>query len=368
MQRHRNVVVVDGRVGLVVSESHAPEDRSVEFDTFSGYVHFVGTLGSLLARAVRLRQPSLRHWAAASAGSAYAELDRPGLTPSAIIADRVDAFVYDRLIPFLKDLRHQRPERKRPPAAAALEPSLVPELDDRFAFIAERWYQLVPFFGSSGRGSFVFRLQDQQFIGLRTESTRAAVGRYDSLLRDAVCAALPSHQIGSREHCDLYHDDRYSVIRTPGGRHFLSYRLPPYVIEGVDRKLYHFDGAEIGIAITSIDVRQVITSQAVQVLHAYRHMFVSFMGNGHFVCMPRGLPYFNELYRLPLEEALLRHLESGRLTLCAGYQPSNAVLHPIQATGRRTISLNEARKRSLPVYWYDRPRRGIRSKVMSMFA
>ena len=104
-----------------------------------------------------------------------------------------------------------------------------------------------------------------------------------------------------------------------------------------------------------------------QALHAYRHMFVGSLGPGNFICMPRDPSYYQDLYRRPLEHALLAHLESARMTLCAGYQPVNAAVHRIQSVGRKAISLSEVKRRKLPVYWFHEPRRPARSKVMSTF-
>ena len=91
-------------------------------------------------------------------------------------------------------------------------------------------------------------------------------------------------------------------------------------------------------------------------------MFVGSLGYGNFLCMPRDSQYFRDMYEMPLEEALLHHLESARMTLCAGYMPLNSAYHPIRSLGRRTLSEREARRRHLPIYRYypSQPGHGIR--------
>ena len=368
--KYKTVIVLNRQVGVVMPKPCSSADVAVESSSFSGYLHVMGSVDSLLKRAVQLRLTSINQWAATSEGpDRYAELDCYAARPSAAVGDRIDGFVHEKLIPTLQQLdrqaRHKAqgsPSPVPPPVSATL-----PDLEDRFAFVGDRWHEMVPFFGASSRHQQTMRIRDMALLGVRDESTKAAVARYDTLLRDELLTATSARHSGADGQCDLYRDERYAVIRTPRGRYFVCQFLAPYVVESMDRKLYYFDAAEIGIAITSTDVRKVVTPQAVQIMHSYRHMFVGFMGGGHYLCMPREGSYFDELHHLPLERSLLCHLESGRLTLCAGYQPVNAAVHPIQATGRRTISLGEAKKRHLPIYWYDRPRRALRSKVMSMF-
>ena len=61
-------------------------------------------------------------------------------------------------------------------------------------------------------------------------------------------------------------------------------------------------------------------------------------------------------------EALLEHLESARMTLCAGYDPASSVLHPIHSLGREVIGEREAAARNVPVYPYYRHQRKRRRR------
>ena len=369
LPKYRNVIVLNRQISVVIPEPRSSADVAVESRTLSGFVHVMGSVDNLLKKVIQLRLASLNHWAAASEGPGrYAEVDRYFTGSAAALGELIDRFVHEELIPELRLLDQQADGVGGGPGPGQQHVSAtLADLEDRFAFVGDRWYELVEFYGNSPRHQLALHLRDESLLAVRDESTTAAVARYDALLRDELLATLAPQRIGSGSPCDLYRDERYAVIRTPRGRYFVSQFLPAYVVESIDRKLYYFDAAEIGIAITSTDVRKVISPQAVQIMHAYRHMFVGVMGDGHYLCMPRHQSYFDELHRLPLEYSLLRHLESGRLTLCAGYQPVNAGVHPIHATGRRTINLAEARKRHLPIYWYDHPRRALRSRVMSMF-
>jgi hypothetical protein len=189
------------------------------------------------------------------------------------------------------------------------------------------------------------------------------VSRFDGLLEDVVRTSLAAEVTPGRTD-GLYRDDTYSVVRTPRGRTYVVQRVPPYVVEGIDKKLYYFDGVEIGLLVRALQPRDLFTPQCVQVLQDYRHMFV--YGFGNYICMPREQTYFRELDRSPLAEGILQQLEAARMTLCAGYMPQNAVMRPVTRVSRREIALDEARRRRLPIYWYYKPRRPLMARVRAL--
>ncbi len=289
--------------------------------------------------------PSIWQWFSQAGVRSYAELDGWSAPLSAVTVDRVDGFVAERLIPFIKDYVDEHGIQEQQPSAfsvVSVVDRVMPGLAGSFAFLAGRWMRLIPFFGRPRPGQPLLRVGNEFLVGIQSQPSAVAVATCDTALQDA-------------------------VIRTPRGRCFMCQRLPPYVVEGMDKKLYYFDSAEIGIHVTTTQVQSVITCACVQVLHSYKHMFVGGLGTGSFICMPRDYSYYQALNRQPLERALIEHLESARMTLCAGYQPVNSSVHRIQSVGCRTISLPEVHRRNLPVYWYYEPRRSARSKVMSMF-
>ena len=373
----QGTIVIDGQLGRFHRHQQSPADMLVAFGGVREYVHFEASVEDLLAQTIRARLPSIRQWLSQAGKRLYAELDGSIAPLSTAAVDGVDAFVNERLIPFIKDYVEEREGIEELPHRLLVESTVervLPALDKCFAFISGRWLRLIPFFGRPKPGQHLLKLGNQYMIGIQSQPASVVVTSYNTALQDAVRAVFATLADDGDDdsdsddgECDIYRHEPYAVIRTPRGRCFVCQRLPPYAVEGIDKKLYYFDSAEIGIHIATTQVRSVITSACVQVLHSYRHMFVGTLGIGNFICMPREYSYYQDLNRQPLEGALLEHLESARMTLCAGYQPANSSVHRIQSVGRRTISLSEARKRNLPVYWYYEPRRGARSKVMSMF-
>ena len=364
---NQGVLVMDGRLGHFFRHQQSPTDPQVECGGATQYIHFEGTVGQRLAQTLEASWASLRQWCSEEGGRHYAELDVLSGQPAGVALDRLDGFVNERLIPFIQEYTDgEEKEGGRNPMQRELSDESVvervaPALDGCFAFVPGRWLRLVPFCGKPRPGELLLKVGAEQLIGIQSQPESIALAGYDTALQEAVTTADAG--AGNSE-CDLYRNERYAVIRTPRGRYFVCQRLPPYVVEGIDKKLYYFEGAEIGIQITSTQVKGVITSACVQVLHSYRHMFVGSLGIGNFICMPRDFAYYEDLYRRPLERALLEHLESGRMTLCAGYQSVNACVHPIQSAGRKTIGPSEVRRRNLPVYRFRDPRRRAGPKVI----
>ena len=296
---------------------------------------------------------AIEQWARTRGANArYAPLDRHGPRPSRQSGAQIARFVHERLIPALEqggDPGQRQISRSRITISAH---QLLPRLERSFAFVGSCWFELVPFLGTPQYRQFHLRRGQGEFLGIRASSRTATLRRYDRILKQVVEETFGAE---TREGPDLFVNQRYRVIRTPAGRYFLSQRILPYAIEGRDAKLYWFGEAEFGIQITGLRPAEVFTPYGVRVYaEHYPHMFVDSLGGALVICMPRSQTYFRGLFRLPLEEALQRHLESARLTLCAGYVPENSLLHPIHVLGRKTISEGEALRLKVPVYRYYR--------------
>ncbi|MFP6642832.1 MAG: hypothetical protein VCF24_04615 [Candidatus Latescibacterota bacterium] len=97
---------------------------------------------------------------------------------------------------------------------------------------------LVPFCGNAGNR-----------LTLNVDGdTYLAVSRLAGLLEDAVRTSLADKIVDDGVD-RLYRDDTYAVVRTPRGRTYVVQRVPPYVVEGIDKKLYYFDGVDIGLLV-----------------------------------------------------------------------------------------------------------------------
>lgn len=350
LDRYPGLVVLDGRLGQVLRGLSRPSGPSVVLAGARWQIGFGESLRERLMRAFRLHLPGLMHWAGAQQGEGmYARLDNlPGdANPNS--DHQVGTFIHDRLIPHLRYLIPA--PREKGISVSVLVDALMARFEPRFAFLEDRWYGLIPFFGKPEPLQPEFNVGRDQYLGLEAEPVSKALERYDAALQVVVRDVFSEGSFFQGKE-GLFRSDIYTVIRTPGGRYYICQQVPPYVVEGEDRKLYYFDGVEIGIHLTSLDPRRVIQPVCVRVLQEYRHMFVGGYGGGSFICMPRGRAYFDELHQLPLEEALVRHLESARMTLCGGYMPFNSAHHPIRILNRPMLSEREARKRGLPIYWY----------------
>ncbi|MFH1572200.1 MAG: hypothetical protein ABIL09_29690 [Gemmatimonadota bacterium] len=352
----RDLLVLEGRIGVLDPDVPRPGDATVEWHRSGGRrVRFGDMLEERVLSAARLRLPGLRSWALGAAQALpYSQLDGGGLPRLPGPAQGVEAFVRDRLIPCLgAQARGYRPAATPVPPADFLAGTLG-HLGRSFALAGGWWHELIPFFGCPPGGHFAVRVGSQQLLGLRALGQAAALRQCEQELEEAVLAAFPPAPSGPSS-CDLYRDEVYAVICTPGGRFYVCQRVPEYVVEDVDGTLYHFEGVEIVIHVASTSAAAVIRPVCVQVMQEYRHMFVGHIAGGAYVCMPRPSAYFAEVHGLRLEEALLRHLEAARMTLCAGYTPDSAPWHPLGTLRRRVLSAEEAERRGLAVYWFPRP-------------
>jgi len=355
LHRHGELLVLDGRLGRLEPGRPESGDTAVEWHRCGRRrLRFGETVEERLVTAIRLALPRLRNWAlSATSASAYTHLDGTGPPPARGPVHQVEQFLWQRLIPHLKAQGHGCRPGDPAPAPTALAAGVVDSLGRRFAVSDGRWHELIPFWGRPPEGGFTVVVAGHQYLGLRTMAQGAVIKRAEAALGDAALAAFPRGH-GRPSPSDLYRDEVYAVVCTPGGRYYACQRIPPYAVEDMDGSLYYFEGAEFGIQVAATSATKVLRPVCVQLMHPYRHMFVGHIDGGAFECIPRPSSYFKELAVMPLEEALLHHLEAARQTLCAGYTPDSAPWHPLDCLGRRRLSAAAARQQGLPVYWFPR--------------
>jgi hypothetical protein len=358
-----HILVIDGEVQRLELTRRDPLTQPICYAGQRRYPRVIGRIDELVRDAVELQLPSLQQWVATEDG-AYSNLDELSAPSRPEALSVIDDFVHRRLIPCIGRIAHARRDSEihEAPIAAEAGGISLPTWERRFGFLDGRWCSLVPFSGREGH-RLKLRIDRQDFLAIETQPWNVAVTRYDHMLQDAVRSGLALESEEAQQ-VALHRDGAYAVYRTPRGRTWVAQQQAPYVVEGADKKLYYFSAAEVGISVYNTQARTVLHAQSAQVLHPYPHMFVYGMGN--FICMPRSSQYYDRLQDMPLEEALLHHLEEARMTLCAGYLPQSSGVHPIEATRRPTISLVEARRRRLPVYWYHKPRRRLRDQLRSL--
>lgn len=286
------------------------------------------------------------------------------LPPLSAGAAAIERFVRERLVPRLRaegagSMPAPMPAGENLDALtdAAIQSVLATPLWPRwFAFYHNTWHSLAPFSGPRLNGRFHLVWKGQAFIGMTREQWRLAIRQCDRNLEEAVRGGFAWREEQRLQSQALYQDSTYAVLRTPTQHYFVCRRIPPYVVEGWDHRLYLFPAVQVGVPLISLDPEQVLSPLAARVMHAYRHMFSYSSEGGGAICMPMPSTYYPNLYRLPLEEALLRHLEAARMTLCAGYHEGNRgyALHDIQRLNLAAISPQEVRDRGLPVYRFYR--------------
>ena len=348
------VVVLDGRIQpLEGGRADAGKEGVPTRSATTGSV-----LRDRLAHAIHAVRPALADWVRAhgAAGSRATELGRIPKVKDPQVAAQIECFIHACLVPRLRqEEAGPSPETPRP---ARFSPAdfVASRMERFFAFSGRCWHGLVPFWGRPEPRQFHLQIGDDQFLGVRTEPCGRVLARYDALLQEGVRREFSAPPEAAAGQYEVYRDAIYSVICAPHGRYVLCRRLAPYVIEGEDQQLYYFDAVELGLPLGSVEVSQVVRPHVVRVMHPYKHMFVHRYDAAQIICMPRSETYYSTLHQLPLEEALLRHLESARLTLCAGYTPAVSAFHPIGAVSRRVVSPEEALARGLPVYRYHRGR------------
>lgn len=292
-------------------------------------------------------------------------LDRDLPPASTATAAAIGQFVRAHLIP---RLRAEQDAAAEPTADTARKPVEDPveatiqsfpsaQLWPRwFAFYHDTWYGLAPFSGQPLNGRFHLVWKDRAFIAMSRMKGRVVVRTYDQRLEEAICRSFQELQEQRLESSILYQRRHYRVLRSQKRNYFVCRQIPPYVVEGQDRALYLFPQVQVGVPITALEVDEVLRPFSARIMHAYRHMFAHSAGACAPICMPLPADYYARLYQLPLEEALLQHLEAARMTLCAGYHEGNrsAVLHDIRRLNLPRITRLEAQSRGLPVYPFYR--------------
>ena len=377
-----DVVVLDGELVKVSWRRPRGGEEWVEINKSRRIGQAEGLLSTCLERAFEQHSRAFHEWARQHHSSApSAGVDQYVSRPDARTTEAIETFVHETLIPRLQaessgpseGLPGSTPGAPRPkgPALSGSSSPAGPASDSpvqravsellqafprHFAFTGQSWFLLAPFFGRPRAGQFHLRRGQSEFVGMVRKHRAQAVERYDRLLEEVIVRNFRPAAGQETRMCEVYQGGSYAVIRSPGGLYFCCRRIPPYVVEGPDRKLYRFGAVQVGVPLTDVEAARVIDSSAARIVHPYRHMFVFGGGAGTSICMPRPEAYFRRVRKLPLEEALLQHLEATRMTLCSGYHAGNegAPYHDIRTLGQKTITPEEARAQSLPIYRYFR--------------
>lgn len=326
----------DARVAVLDGELHA----CVRSRAGAYRLEHRGNLAARLHDMVEERAASLRIWASRTLNGVDSEMCP---TPPAADAPVIRAFIDERLIPALAT--HETgvadPSIPRPEVC-------LPDMGRWFAVGWGEWLELAPFQGDA-HGHLVFRFDDQEFAVVKRTPWRDALRTRGAELESTLSRALVGEDgtIGRA----LYRGATHSVVQATDDLWLCARRIAPYAVQGRDGRLFRFGAVDIGIALTGTDTPQVLGHMCVRALHRYPHMFIA-SSVTNIVCMPQPLGYYEELYQLPLEQALIAHLEAARMALCAGYGPLNSDVHPIEILDLPVLGEAEAFRQGLPVYPY----------------
>ena len=160
----------------------------------------------------------------------------------------------------------------------------------------------------------------------------------------------------TEENTTLYRDRERSVFVGKDGSIFCCQHVPPFVMEGSDRKLRLFQRVRVGVRLVSLKPQDVLPMDGAYVMKPYDHVFVFHFDRLGRLCMGHDYAFFERFWKMPLEEGILEYLNAARLVICAGYFDAgdDPLFLPTETEGRPKISLREARRRKLPVYRYYR--------------
>ena len=395
LHRISDVLVVEGDVFHLTWREPRKGDDRVVIDTSTRADLPAGNLSRRLQQACDAHRPTVCGWARRHLPSSlHTTLERLCPPPSATASSAIHSLIVDGIIPELaqragltppetlscapvpaprvrvRALARGSAHTPEPPVATPVPDSsdrspprvdVAPDtpirgLESTFAFIGDCFYSLVPFYGRPEANQFYLQHRDRGFLAMRQEHRDSALRRCDQLLARTIGQTLFPLVRQSGEPRQLYSDDAYSVLQTPGGTSFLCQRIPPYVVEGSDRRLYYFDALQLGLGLHDTSPDRLIREHAAMAMHPYRHMFVLDDDVGSTVCMPRPQKFYRRLRQLPVVEGLLAYLDAVRLTLCSGYFAGNQSMpyHSITSLGRPVLSRAQAHRRRLPVYPYHR--------------
>ena len=348
--------VLDGVVHRLVprqGQAGRSHHRTISWDA-----HAIGAFVEDINHTVSCRWSQLMAWTrGVSPAAPYARLDQQAINVRPSDQAAIEDFLGTRLIPLLQATAgHVEPSHVEisPVAVSRRDRSIgLPAGMHRwFAMAGGEWHELVPFFGDIPSDRMSVIVGDECFVAVQSGLPEPAATIYSRALMEAITQVLPS-TAGRQDESELYRDETYAVIRTPGGHYCLCQQLSAYAVEDKDGSLYMFDPVEIAIQISGIRPFEVLHDGVIRTVRPYAHMFVSRIGECFVVCMPTADDCYQRLHNLPLERALLAHMEAARLTLCAGYSWHNSDGHPVGVLGRPRVNAGDVTAQGLPVYRYQ---------------
>jgi len=368
MEQYPDVVVLDGEIVHITWKGARRGEDQVALNRTRARARPGGSLKQRLQQAYQTHREAVRQWVQVNGpGSRHAGLDAGRQPLRTQLSNSIGRFVHTKLIPRLEkeaggQSREPRPQPETPrPSTPPAGPVALPGVDVLdsgrwWAFHGDCWYQLVPFGGSRSPGRLHLTVGQQEFAEWRRTRRGWMLDRQNRRLERSMVEAVGPSARGAEVVARTYDNGLHAVVQTAMGRLWVTLRVPPYAVEGENRRLYRFGAVEIGICLTGDRASDVIHGSAACVTHPYDHMFVLGGDSGSPICMPRSAQYYRRLHRLPLAEAILRHLEAARVTLCSGLysQSWSTPYHPIASVAQGQISTTEARRLQLPVYRYYR--------------
>ena len=345
LQQRSGVGVINGRLYLLEGGSVNPGHL---FLCYQNHYHSLREGASLAGKWIDLldRKPPV---------------DKKG-TNTRAVSDPLQEFVYHRLIPRLQTEAATPGEISRiqlETLGSAPVDQPPPRLKSDFMFLDNHWWNLGPDFTNLARTELAIEIYGQRWVGSYKGQRRLATGFINRMIRTGEAGLRtqdPDRGPTRSPTKAIYQDEVHAILPLPDGRLFCCRYLSSYAVEGVDRKLYYFEPVRIGIHLSQTTTAEVLGPGAAVVMQPYKHMFVVCEAPQVSICMATAHSYFRELWKLPLEEAFIRHLEAARLTLCSGYFHNSGSMahHSIEEFRRPQISEKEAAKRCLPIYRYYR--------------
>lgn len=321
----QDVLVIGNTVWKLVPWATEDGDRWVIYGRgHKRAVRYCGQLSRRIAALCDIAEPGYDH---------RVLLDLPPIRPPAQVR-AVETFVNTVLIPRLQRGRAAVAPRwgdgglDNDTVATERETSTDPkwvretlaEFKGMFLLSGSSYYRLKPFEGEPRNRQIYLGWKSQGktlgFLGVEKQSRYQALARFDQLLSE-MRRRIQASVVRNLDQHLVYQDRRHLIYRLPGDHYYLCTRIPPYGVQGPEGEIQLMRKTMVGIEISTTKVDDVIYPGAAKVMTlGDKPLVVSgWDAPGTPVEMPIQAGSYLELYALPTEEALLRYLESARLTV-----------------------------------------------------
>ena len=396
LRKQFGALVLDGRLYQMELGPRADDDPDfVELMGSRRRVRPAGDVGDLFSRTLETHADEVEDFRARCVGLR----PQPWLRIPEELKERLDRheklrFVVDRLIPYLRKISGGPGREDRSEALGELQPfdrhfqelaeleaipkTLVQDVLGSDVLLLGQSVYDVSWFGGDVRPRDCFLQAEGERYSVRKHERRHLM-KLDGEFRERLKAVLRGHVFEAaneqllaqaraleedlarvaaetRENTTIYRDRERSVMIGRDGSIFCCQQVPPFVMQGSDRKYRLFERVRVGLRLSSLDPQDVLPMDGAYVMERYNHLFVFKYGELGRLCMGHEFGFFDRFWDMPLEQGIVEYLNAARLVICAGHFDEFGMNDyvPESIATRPKISLRSAKAKGLPVYRYYR--------------